>query len=293
MITVKVPATSANLGCGFDCLGLALQMYNTFTFEKIESGIEWINCDSAFANEDNLIYRSFVAGLQSIGKQDEIKGIKIGLQCDVPVSRGLGSSATCIVGGIVGAYAITDTPIDKDEILKIATKIEGHPDNVAPAIFGGLRASCSINGEVYSKAYNIDENFYFQVLIPNFETKTSEARAVIPSEIKHSDAIYSLSRLSIVLKAFEEHDLETLSKCMGDKLHEPYRATLIHEFEEVKAICQSVDSVAFLISGSGSTLLNIIVDPSNEELIKEKLEGLQYDWNSKVLQMDMEGVEIC
>lgn len=290
MVKVKVPATSANVGCGFDTLGLALSLYTTFTFEELEEGLIWEGCEPSFQNENNLIYTSFLKGLAFLEKK--VKGVKISIDCHVPVSRGLGSSSTCVIGGLVGAYALTSTPIDREAILRLATQIEGHPDNVAPAIYGGLCAACMVEGEVLFTKYNVDDCFNFQVLIPDFETLTSEARKALPKELPFHDAIYSLSHLPLVIKAFETANLQLLKKVMGDKIHEPYRKQLIHEYEEVKRICEKIDSQAFFISGSGSTLMNVLKDKKNENLIEVQLKQLKQNWKSIVLSADKKGFEI-
>lgn len=126
-------------------------------------------------------------------------------------------------------------------------------------------------------------------LIPNFETKTAEARKVLPKELALKDAIFSLSRLGIVLRAFKNYDIDTLKKVLADKIHEPYRKNLIHEYDEVRNICESVESYGFFISGSGSTLINIISDKNKVELIKEKLKNLKYDWKVLLVKADKEG----
>lgn len=290
MVSVRVPATSANVGCGFDTLGIALNLYTTFTFEELESGLEFDGFEEKFCNENNLVYESFNQALKHLNKK--VAGLKISIDCHVPVSRGLGSSSTCVVGGIFGAYALTDTPIDRKEIFKLASSIEGHPDNVSPAIFGGLSASCMVNGESLTIKYNIDDRFRFLALIPNFETLTEEAREALPDTIDRQDAIYTLSRLGMVLKAFENYDLSLLNKVMDDKLHEPYRKQLIHEYDAVRNICEEVDSVCFMISGSGSTLLNIVEEKANAKLIAKKLKALNYTWETILLKVDKEGTII-
>lgn len=289
MVKVRVPATSANVGCGFDTLGVALNLYTTFSFEEVD-GLEFVGFEEKFANENNLVYQSFMHTLEKLGKK--VKGVKIGIDCHVPVSRGLGSSSTCVVGGIFGAYALTDTPIDRKAIFKLACGIEGHPDNVSPAIFGGLSASCMLENESVSVHYDIDERFHFLALIPDFETLTEEARKALPDTISRNDAIYTLSRLGIVLKAFETYDLNLLKKVMDDKLHEPYRRKLIHEYEVVRKICEDVDSVCFMISGSGSTLINIVEEKANAALIKKKLATLDHHWHTELLRVDKEGTVI-
>jgi len=160
MAKVRVPATSANVGCGFDSLGIALNLYTTFDFELLEDGVEFVGFEERFANENNLVYTSLLTTLDRLGKN--ISGVKISIQNDVPISRGLGSSSTCVVGGIYGAYLLTNTPIDRQEIFTIANEIEGHPDNVSPAIFGNLSASCTTDdNEAVTVTYNVDERFNF------------------------------------------------------------------------------------------------------------------------------------
>lgn len=287
---VRVPATSANVGCGFDTLGLALTLYATFGFEELESGLEFIGCDEKYCNEDNLVYSSMQYALKHLNKK--VKGVRISIQSDVPNSRGLGSSAVCIVGGIVGAYLLTKTPIVRKDILKLATEIEGHPDNVAPAIWGGLCASVMKDGEVATLSHRLDDRLLFQALIPDYETKTADARRVLPKVLPYKDIIFSLSRLPLVIDALKNYDLTNLSRVQGDKLHEPYRETLIHEFQDVKLICQKYDSVFFYISGSGSTLMNIVKDEANLSFIENELKDLKHNWRSLHLKPDNVGFKV-
>lgn len=291
MVKVRVPATSANLGCGFDTLGIALTLYTEFEFEIIENGVEFYGFPKEYANEKNLVYTSLKKTLNILNKK--ISGVKISVKSKVPISRGLGSSATCVVGGIYGAYLLTETKINKDEIFNIATQIEGHPDNVSPAIYGGLSASClTENKEALTVKYNIDDRFIFLALVPNFETSTEQARLIMPNKYIKQDVIYSLSRLGVVLKAFETYDKLLLKKATGDKIHEPYRKKIINEYNEVKNICESIDSISFLISGSGSTLLNIIENEENIEKIELKLKKLKHNWQIIKLKADTKGTVV-
>ena len=291
MVSVRVPATSANVGCGFDSLGVALTLYTTFKFEKLDSGLEFVGFEERFSNENNLVYQTLLTTLKKLNKK--ISGVRISIENDVPISRGLGSSSTCVVAGIYGAYLLTDTPIDKPEIFTLANEIEGHPDNVSPAIFGSLSSSCTTDSkEAVTVRYEVDERFNFLALIPNFETSTEEARKVMPKEINLQDAIYSMSRIGSVIKAFETYDLELLKKVMGDNIHEPYRNKIIHEYHEVREICEKIDSSAFFISGSGSTLMNIVSDTNNIEKIKTELAKLKYNWQAILLKVDKEGTVV-
>lgn len=291
MAKVRVPATSANVGCGFDTLGIALTMYSTFEFEKLEdSRVEFLGFEKKYCNSNNMVYKSMKKTLEILGK--DINGVRISIDNDVPVSRGLGSSATCAVAGIYGAFLLTETAIDKNLIFNIATEIEGHPDNVSPAIFGGLSASCSTEEGAFTVTYDIDERFQFLALIPDFETSTEEARKVIPKSYDLKDCIYSYSRLGVVLKAFETYNLELLGKVMDDKIHEPYRKKIIQEYNDVRNICENIDSVCFMISGSGSTLMNIIYDANNVEKIQDELNTLNHNWRALLLQVDKEGAKV-
>ncbi|MGF6905864.1 homoserine kinase [Fusobacterium sp. PH5-44] len=290
MIKIRVPGTSANLGPGFDTLGLAISLYSTFYFEERDSGLVIEGCDDKYANKENLVYRSFEKTLSILGKK--IKGLYIKIDAKVPVSRGLGSSSSCIVAGVAGAYVMTNTPVDLNEIFTIATEIEGHPDNVAPAIFGGLVSSLTVENKAYYVKYNIDDRFNFLALIPDFETSTSDARKVLPKTLTFEDTVYTMGRLGIILKAFENYDKKLLNIAMDDKIHEPYRKKIIHEYEEVKEICKEIDSICFFISGSGSTLMNILNNVNNFDKIKERLTKLKYNWKGMLLTIDNDGLMI-
>lgn len=286
MFKVRVPMTSANVGCGFDSLGLAFQIYSNFGFEK-SSKLEFEGFEEKYCDENNLVYVAFKRALDFLNKS--VEGVKIYAFEQAPIARGLGSSATCVVAGIYGAYLLTDTVINKQDIFKIATEIEGHPDNVAPAIFGKLCASCLVEDKPYNVQYNVDERFNFVALVPNFETKTEDARKALPKELVFKDAVFSLSRLGLVLKAFENYDRDLLREVLADKIHEPYRKLLIHEYDEVRKICEAIDSCAFFISGSGSTLINVISDVKNLSKIEEKLKELKFGWKAMLTKVDTEG----
>lgn len=145
MIKVRVPATSANLGVGYDCMGLAIRRYATVTFEVIAHGLEILGCEEAYCNEDNLFYQAFLEGLKYMN--ETVPGIRITVDTDIPYARGLGSSATCIVAGLAGANALFQNRMNRYELFDLATRMEGHPDNIAPAIFGGLCVSFMEEGK--------------------------------------------------------------------------------------------------------------------------------------------------
>lgn len=290
MVKVKVPASTANIGPGFDTLGLALDMYNMYSFEETDSGLKIEGCPDEFNNEDNLVYKSFQIAAKEMGKS--IKGLKISMETDIPVSRGLGSSSACIVGGVFGANALLCGGLSKDELFKIAVKIEGHPDNIAPAVYGGLTASIVEGDTPYCMKYSLHEKIKFCALIPDFETSTSEARKLLPAEVSYKDAVFNVSRVAVLLKALEEGDLHIINVALKDRLHHPYRKKLIHECEEVKKICVENGSHAFFISGSGPTLMNIIENPEFTNIIKGSIMKLKHNWVIKFLQADYSGATV-
>lgn len=288
MVRVTVPATTANMGPGFDTLGLALNMYNKYEFEEINEGLVIEGCPDEYKNENNLVYNSFQITAEILGKK--VKGLKIRMNTDIPVSRGLGSSSACIVGGVFGANALLKGNLSKDELFKIAVNIEGHPDNIAPTVYGGLTASILEDGTSYCMKYNINESIKFCALIPNFETSTSEARKILPKDISFKDAVFNVSRTAVLLKALEEGNFKVINVAINDKLHQMYRKTLIHEFDEVQKICKDNGSTAFFISGSGPTLMNIIENSDFTNKIKHSIMNLKYNWEIRFLLADNKGV---
>ena len=289
-VKLKIPATSANIGPGFDSLGCALGMYTYIEFEETDKGLEICGCDEKYANENNMVYTSYLRTLEYIGK--ESGGIKITIDTEVPVARGLGSSAAMIVGGVIGANILCGSPLSTKEIFRICNGIEGHPDNIAPALFGGLTASMINDGIPYAVRYDIDSSFYFCTLIPDFETSTKEARDALPKTINYSDAVYNISRTAVMLKAMETGNEKLLSKALSDRLHEQYRAKLINGFDVVRALSLSLGASAFFISGSGSTCIAITKDSDFGDRIKEKIKGFPGNWRVEMLKISENGVEV-
>lgn len=288
MVRVTVPASTANIGPGFDTLGLALNLYNTYEFDEIDEGLQIEGCSDKFKNENNLVYKSFQKTADIINRK--IKGLKVVMHTDIPISRGLGSSSACIVGGVFGANALLKGNLTKDELFKIAVDIEGHPDNIAPAVYGGLTASIVEDGIPYCMGYNISEKLKFCALIPDFETSTYEARKLLPVDIPFKDAIYNVSRTAVLLKALEEGNFKVINVALKDKLHQKYRKTLIHEYDEVKKICIDNGSHALFISGSGPTLMNVIENSDFTNKIKNSIINLRHNWDIRYLITDTNGV---
>ena len=289
-VTVKVPATSANLGSGFDVAGLALTLYNTFTFELSEDGLNIKGCPEQFCNENNLTYQAFKRAAEVCGL--EYQGVNIECSGEVPYTRGLGSSSTCIVAGIVGAFAFKDKVEERQEILELATSIEGHPDNVAPAIFGGVTVSVMEEDNVLTLNIPVKHDYRFVALIPPFTLSTEQSRAVLPQILPRKDAIKNVSHLALMVASLINGYDEGLKLGFKDRLHQPYRGDLITGFDEIMAVLEKDEQVlGAYLSGAGPTIMAVIHadDRMGVVRIKEELGNLIKDWRVNKLELDNRG----
>lgn len=286
MIRIKVPATSANLGVGFDCMGLAVSLYSTIDFEQSSQKLIISGCDEQFQNEQNLIYQAFVRGCQFLNQP--IPNVKITIDNHVPVSRGLGSSAVCIVGGLMGANLWFDSPLNKEEILTLATEMEGHPDNVSPAIYGKLGVSfIDSDKNVQTVHFDVSDKLHFVAMIPNYAVSTEQARKILPTEMSYKDAIYQVSHAVALSKALEDGNLSLIKSAIIDRMHEPFRQQLIPDYQKAKNICENSHGVMY-ISGSGSTMMAIT---DNKASAQEIFENIKKDFpNWEVLQLNVDNV---
>ncbi|MGL4282536.1 homoserine kinase [Eubacterium aggregans] len=257
MITVRVPATSANLGPGFDAFGMAFKLYNTFSFkEKNDGKLTIRGVARRYQGRSNMVYRAMERVFDRVGYSP--RGLYIHSDIQVPFSRGLGSSATCIVAGILGANALCGSPLDEQTLFDMAVEMEGHPDNIAPALFGGLVVSMMADGSnPYIKNTVAEDCFAFHAIIPDFTLSTVKARKVLPRKIDHKDGVFNISRATLTHLALTEGRPDILTNSMEDRLHQPYRKSLIHHFD---AVCQKAwDSGALgtCISGAGPSIVAI------------------------------------
>lgn len=293
MIKVRVPATSANIGPGFDCLGLAVNLYNYFSFEIEGDTLEFEGCNPEYMNENNLIYQSYKYACERLGF-DIPKGLRIVIDNNIPISRGLGSSATCIVGGIMGAAYTNDYPISKFQLLELATEIEGHPDNVAPAIYGGFTISIMDDEKIHYTSINTSDDLRFCALVPDFMLSTKESRGVLPSNISYGDGIHNIGRVAMLIGALANGDHDLLSVACEDKLHQPYRGPLVNDYETVISICKNCGTKAVFLSGAGPTIMNIITkkDANFSTKIHEKLNILDDEWSIYELEVDRLGAVV-
>lgn len=279
MITVHIPATSANVGAGFDTLGLALSLGNSVVMEEADGcHIAAIDGQDVPTGPENMVYKAAKLLYDECGAP--FSGLTIRQNSPIPMARGLGSSSACIVGGLIGANALLKNPCTRDELLTIAAGMEGHPDNVAPALLGGLVASCIQDGKVYSVKKEISPMLAFAAFIPDFKLFTEEARAVLPEQVPHKDAVYNLSRAALCQAALCEGRLDLLPVVTGDRLHQPYRLPLVPGGEDIFELALDAGARAVWISGAGPAILAVVEErderfwaAAEEALVAAKYNG--------------------
>ena len=275
MVSVRVPATSANLGPGFDCLGLALDLYARFDFQLLPRGLEITGCREEDAGENNLVYRAYIHTLKFFGL--DALGLRLRIDSDIPLSRGLGSSAACVVGGILGAAALRGLSLSDGEALKLASELEGHPDNAAPAIYGGLRVSLTEDGRALSLPCAVHPALRFLALVPDFELRTADARAALPQTVPLKDAVYNLSHTAFLLKALEGGDPELIRLAMKDRLHQDARFKLIPGAAALKERMEEIGAAACCLSGAGPTMLCLY---TGDDFLNRAMEAARMDFPS-------------
>ena len=289
-VTIRVPATTADLGPGFDSFGCALQLYTDVTFEETECGLEITGCDQEFTGPDNLAYVAYCAVLASLS--EEVKGVKIHIDAKIPVCRGLGSSAALLVAGAMGANVLHGNRLSTQGLLNITNAMEGHPDNLAPAFFGGLTASMVDNGLPVTVNFPLHPDWEIIALIPDFDMPTVKARAILPEQVSRADAIYNVAHGALVLKALELGDEKLLRTAMQDRLHQSYRKCMVADYEVIESIART-SGAAFCLSGAGPTLLCITRDKTLKEKLAEKLPALTTsNWEIIPLHVAFEGAKV-
>lgn len=294
MIRIKIPSSTANLGSGFDSLGIALGLYNYVEMAAA------VGCDISSADgsdipcgEDNLIYLSAKRVYEKAGLP--FYGLKIIEENHIPFARGLGSSSACIVGGVFGANEILGRPFTKDELLDIAAQIEGHPDNVSPALLGGFTANVTDGEKIRFVKAEIPENLVFAAFIPPFELKTADARAAMPKEVSVRDSVFDLSRSALMTSSLLTGKYENLRAACDDRLHQPYRLPLIPGGSEFIEKAYENGALAAFISGAGSTMMAIFDFEKEkvDEIAKKIISAQIFDgWEYRILTADNSGASV-
>ena len=308
-ISVKVPATTANLGPGFDCLGMALPIYNTITIEETVlpgTGIEInviadtqeadeLSLEHIPLDENSIVYKAVELLYNSIGQTPS--ELKITIHSQIPITRGLGSSASVIVGGLLAANELLGHPADEAALLSIATEVEGHPDNVTPAIIGGLvLASQEDDGSVLYRKLDWPDEWQITVCIPDYELATDIARSVLPKEVPMQDAIFNAQRLAMFVQAVNTKDTELMKAALHDKLHQPYRMKLVPGLEKIMENLKHEENVlGCVLSGAGPSIL--IISHKNgvdkiHSIVKETWADLNVKAEVKTLPIEKNGAQI-
>lgn len=288
-ITVRVPATTANIGPGFDSMGCALALYNYITCKVLPAGkLVITGCPEPYQNEENLAVQGYRAVLSRLGLPNE--GLSLNIRAEIPVCRGLGSSAALIAGGAAAANLLHGSPLLPAELLEVTNEIEGHPDNLAPAIYGGLTASLVEDGKPRTVKLPLSPTLRWVAAIPDFELSTHLARAVLPKEVAFVDAVYNASHVAVLVGALGRGDRELIAMALRDRLHQPYREKLIPEYNKVKTAAEQCGAIAFCISGAGPTLLALTDEASFAAQFAEKCKRLEHRWNIMELAVDTEGI---
>ncbi|HIS35328.1 TPA: homoserine kinase [Candidatus Scatousia excrementigallinarum] len=293
-VSVKVPATTANLGPGFDCMGLALPIYNTVTIEETVlpgTGVEInviaenqsadeFSLEHIPMDENSIIYKAVELLYNSIGQTPS--ELKITIHSQIPIARGLGSSASVIVGGLIAANELLGKPADEAALLSIATEVEGHPDNVTPAIVGGLTLTAGEDdGSIVYRKIDWPEEWTLTVCIPEYELATDISRSVLPKEVPMQDAVFNAQRMGMFMQAIHTKDSKLMKLALKDRLHQPYRMKLVPGLEKIAERLKHEENVlGCVLSGAGPSIL-IISEKNNLDKIKSIVKEVWNDLNVK------------
>lgn len=294
MIKIQVPATGANLGAGFDALGLALSFYNYVDMEECD-GIDIASLDGIDipCDETNMIYDTAKTVFEICGR--DFHGLRIRQVNNIPLARGLGSSSACIIAGLAGANRLMGEPLSLDEMVDLSAQIEGHPDNTAPALLGGIVTAVFDGRKVHWVKQEVFTTLKFTVIIPDFELKTEKARECLPQEIPHKAAVFNLSRAALFSASLLTGKYENLRTAVEDKLHQPYRMELIPHAREVFDTAYSLGAYAAFISGAGPSIMTV-VDAENRYFAGKMRFALDKaglnSWEVKELHIDNAGTQI-
>lgn len=267
MVRVQVPATTANLGPGFDCLGMALQIYNSVEISVTPSGL-YIEAQGEGSSDiprdqDNMVFQAAQKVFRQTGYHPP--GLRIRLTNNIPVARGLGSSTAAVVGGMIAANIISGNRLEQKDIINLAYGMEGHPDNVSAAVLGGIVVAVPADGEVRYQKIPPPKNLRAAVSIPDFPLSTRMSRDVLPQQVPIGDAIFNLGRVALLVSALHTGDINQFLVAMEDRIHQPYRTSLVPGMKKVFAAAKLAGAKGISLSGSGPTI--IAYSDSNLDLI--------------------------
>ena len=306
-VSVKVPATAANLGPGFDCFGIALPIYNTITIEETVYPVDGLEIN-VITKEDkdvtdfhirtdksNVVYKAIELLYNLTGQTPP--AMKITIHTGIPIAKGLGSSASVIVGGLVAANKLLGDPADDVALLSIANEVEGHPDNITPAMVGGfVLSSVEDDGSIVYRKIDWPENWKLTVCIPDYELSTSISRSVLPEKLPFADAAFNAGRCAMFIEALYTKDVELMKLALQDKIHQPYRTRLVPGMDEIiTSLKHNENVIGTVLSGAGPALL--VISQGNglreiKNIIKEVWDGFGVTAEILTMMVENEGVKI-
>ena len=294
---IVVPATSANMGSGFDSIGIALQKYNHLWYVEIDEGLQiLVNRKQKLkipTDETNLIYKTMADFFRREGKP--MPGVRLIQEDYIPHTRGLGSSAAWIGAGLIAANDLAQTHYSKEDLAQIAAKIEGHPDNSNPALLGGMVVGALSKKEMRLVKIPVPDTLSFAVMVPDFPVETSKSRGVLPDIVTRKDAIFNSSRAGLLVGSMMTGNIDNLKMAMEDRLHQPYRVPLVPGMEQIFEKADEFGAKASYLSGAGPTLVSVLMDEDRdafEERMQAYFDTIPHRWTVEVLKPDLEGARI-
>ncbi|BEU87653.1 homoserine kinase [Selenomonas sp. TAMA-11512] len=292
-VRVRVPGTSANCGPGFDAIGVACTIYNelelALTSEpSLTIEIEGEGAENIPKDERNIVWKSIVHLLRRAKRAKEYRGAVIHMKNDIPLSRGLGSSAAAIVSGLKAANILLDEPFTRRDLLDMATEIEGHPDNVAPALFGGFTVSVTGKRRVDCFAFQSRLPLKLVVAVPDFPLSTKMARSVLPAEVPMQDAVYNVGRAAMLVAALSKGNPHFLRTAFDDALHQPYREKLIPGMRDVFRAAKSAGAVGATLSGAGPCLIAFTLEHEDKVGAAMVRAFERHDVHAEALQLEID-----
>ena len=291
-VHVRVPATSANLGPGFDALGLALALHNEVVAEegdRVSVTIEGEGADRLARDGGNVVARGVKLAYEAAGRA--FTGCELACVNRIPTSRGLGSSAAAWVGGLVAGNALLGSPLSRDALLGLAARAEGHPDNVAAAIFGGLTVSCGTPEGVTAVTLPVTGSLSWVVLVPEVTSATAEARALLPRSVPREDAVFNVQRVALLLASLQAARPAALSVALEDRLHQPYRLKLFPWMPAVATAARAAGALGCVLSGAGPSLLAVVAGEGGAvgRAMEDALSRAGVRGNARTLDVDAAG----
>ena len=296
-VIARIPASTTNLGPGFDVLGLALQLYSTVTLEPSETDTEVIvsgvDTDKIPSTPEHIAFQAVELVFERSGTKPP-KGFKLHIDNGIPAIRGLGGSGTAVLGGLLTANVLCGTPFSDAELLNFATEIEGHPDNVAASLYGGIVVSAQENRQVYTVQLACPPELSIVLAIPDFPLSTKQAREVLPTSVDFADAIYNTSRSTLLIASIATGQFEMLSVAMKDRLHQPYRASLIPGFNDVAEAATAAGALSVALSGAGPTVAAYCLE--HDKQVAKQMQTVfnkhQVVCDIKILKSDADGANV-